>query len=65
MTYDKDLVVGLNSNNDHAIQQLSHQVGELQLIQFDLEDEGEDTTEIENQIEEITQQIDSLRKQGR
>ena len=65
MSYDKDLKVGLNSNNDHLIQQLSHEVGELQLVIFDKEDEGEDTSSEGARVKELTEQIDELRKQGR
>ena len=63
--YNGDLVKGLDSNNDQVIQQLTHQVGELQLEAFDLEDEGKSTDHIDQKIEEITSQIDSLRKSGR
>ena len=64
-SYNGDLVKGLDSSNDQAIQELSHQVGELQLQAFDLEDEGKPTDHIDEKIEQITSQIDNLRKSGR
>lgn len=65
VAYNGDLVIGLDSAADRRIQDLTHQVGELQLEQMDYDDNSPEFNKLQSQIDSALSEIQALREQGR